>query len=187
MSQSPLNSRKDALEHEFFSRQDQEAIEKMRAKNAVKAKREALTEASGITDESVLDALDAAGIQAETLTALSLVPLVAVAWADGEMDDGERSAIQEAAAKSNADASTLSLLEGWLSAPPSASLLETWKAYIQELQTTLDATAKRALRDQLIGGARQVAEAAGGFLGLGNKISKVEAQVLDELAACFHD
>ena len=32
MSPSTLNDRKNALEHEFFSRQDQEAIDKLRSK-----------------------------------------------------------------------------------------------------------------------------------------------------------
>ena len=79
------------------------------------------------------------------------------------------------------------LLERWLSAPPADSLLESWKAYIAELKGTLDSDARTALRDQLIGGAREVAEAAGGFLGFGNKVSEEEAAVLDELAACFND
>jgi hypothetical protein len=36
-----------------------------------------------------------------------------------------------------------------------------------------------------VGGARQVAEAAGGLLGLGNKVSASEAALLAELDACF--
>ena len=78
-----LKDRKNALEREFFSRQDEEAIEKLRSKNAAKARRSALQEAAGISNESVLEAIEGAGINAESLTALSLIPLIAVAWADG--------------------------------------------------------------------------------------------------------
>lgn len=187
MSPSTLNDRKNALEREFFSRQDQAAIDKLRAQNAAKAQRTALKEAAGISNDAVLDAIENAGINAESLAALSLIPLIAVAWADGEMDDGEREAIQKAASESGASESVSHLLEGWLSAPPAQNLLDSWKAYIGELKATLDPAARTALRDQLIGGAREVAEAAGGFLGFGNKVSKEEAAVLDELAACFND
>ena len=184
---TPLKDRKNALEREFFSRQDEEAIEKLRSKNAAKARRTALKEAAGISNESVLEAIEGAGINTESLTALSLIPLIAVAWADGELDDGEREAIQKAAQAHNAGDEVSKLLGSWLSAPPADSLMESWKAYIVELKATLDPAAKQALRDQLIGGAREVAEAAGGFLGFGNKVSKEEAAVLDELAACFDD
>jgi hypothetical protein len=54
-----------------------------------------------------------------------------------------------------------------------------------ELCAALKPGEKRALRDELLGRARQVAEATGGFLGLGNKISPEEQVVLDELAKVF--
>jgi len=37
------------------------------------------------------------------------------------------------------------------------------------------------MRERVLGRARSVAEAAGGFLGLGSKVSEAEEQVLDEL------
>ena len=185
MSSDFLSDRKNALENEFFARQEREALESMRARNAAKAKRDALSDASGITDGGVLDALESAGIDAETLTAISLVPLVAVAWADGKLDDSEREAIEKAAEEANAGADARALLQGWLSKAPSASLTDAWKGYIQALQPGLSASARAELQSRLIGGAREVAEAAGGFLGFGNKISSEEAAVLDELAACF--
>ena len=127
MSPSTLNDRKNALEREFFSRQDQAAIDKLRAQNAAKAQRTALKEAAGISNDAVLDAIENAGINAESLAALSLIPLIAVAWADGEMDDGEREAIQKAASESGASESVSHLLEGWLERSPrqeSSGLLE---------------------------------------------------------------
>jgi uncharacterized membrane protein YebE (DUF533 family) len=41
----------------------------------------------------VLNKLSALGIPSDTLLSLGLVPLVAIAWADGALDDRERSAI----------------------------------------------------------------------------------------------
>jgi hypothetical protein len=49
----------------------------------------------------------------------------------------------------------------------------------------LDPAPKNALRDEILGRARTVAEAAGGFLGLGNKISSEEEVVLQQLAKPF--
>jgi hypothetical protein len=43
------------------------------------------------------------------------------------------------------------------------------------------------MRDKLLGRARAVAEAAGGFLGLGKKISPEEETALGMLANAFED
>ena len=184
MSKEILKERKDALENEFFKRQNEEALEGLRALKAVEEAKAALSRASGLTDDAALDALTEVGITAETITAMSLVPLVAVAWADGKLDDSERSAILEAF-QSKASEANRDLLDAWLAKPPDPSLLDAWKLYIEAVLNELDAEARETLRSQLLGGAKEVAEAAGGFLGLGNKISASEAAVLAELEACF--
>lgn len=56
--------------------------------------------------------------------------------------------------------------------------------YVAELSKTFAPEAKRALSHDLLGRARAVAEAAGGFLGLG-KISSSEQAVLTELERAF--
>jgi uncharacterized membrane protein YebE (DUF533 family) len=62
-------------------------------------RKEALAAASGITDDAVLDRLAAFNLGADTLAALSVAPLVVVAWADGGIDDKERSAVLAGAAE----------------------------------------------------------------------------------------
>ena len=185
MSGEILKERGDALENEFFARQNAKVAEVLREKLAAEAGREALANAAGISDEAVLDALEAAGITAHTLAALALVPLVAVAWADGKLDDAEREAIVRAAEQARVGDENRVLLDGWLSAAPDAALLEAWKGYVGSLRDAMEAGAYAALRERIVGGARQVAESAGGFLGLGNKISASEAAVLEELEASF--
>ena len=185
MSADALKDRGDALENEFFKRENAKALEALQGKRAAAASREALAEASGIPEGSVLDALVEAGITAETLAALSLVPLVAVAWADGKLDPGERDAIERAAESANLSADHRALLAEWLSAAPGAGLLDAWKAYVGALREGLDADSLASLREKIVGGARGVAESAGGFLGLGNKVSDSEAAVLADLEACF--
>ena len=187
MSGEVLKERGDALENEFFARRNAKAAEALRAKLAAEESRDSLAKAAGIPDESVLDALEAAGITAESLAALALVPLVAVAWADGKLDDGEREAIIRAAEQAQVGDENRALLDGWLSAAPDAGLLEAWKGYVGSIRGAMEAGAYSALRERIVGGARQVAESAGGFLGLGNKVSASEAAVLEELEASFED
>ncbi|MGH7897068.1 MAG: hypothetical protein ACREQQ_03900, partial [Candidatus Binatia bacterium] len=77
------------------------------------------------------------------------------------------------------------LLEDWLTKRPEPRLLTTWKDYVKALSTSLDAGALGAVRQDVLGRARAVAEAAGGFLGLGSKISKAEEKTLRELEQAF--
>jgi hypothetical protein len=53
------------------------------------------------------------------------------------------------------------------------------------LAATLDADAREALKADLLGRARTVADAAGGILGLGNRISKAEQDRLTALEQAF--
>ena len=49
----------------------------------------------------------------------------------------------------------------------------------------MSADEREALRAGLMGRARRVAEAAGGFLGLTSPVSKAEARMLDTLEHAF--
>ena len=78
--------------------------------------KEALSAASGITDDTVLERLAALNISSETLAALSLIPLVVVAWADGSIDDKERAGVFSRAAEAGVGKGDISheLFERWL-------------------------------------------------------------------------
>ena len=187
MSDDILGDRRSALEAEFFRKQDAALLKRLQETSDAKQRKEAFAAASGIKDEAVLDKLVAMNISADTLTALSLVPLVTVAWADGEIDDKERSAVLSGAAASGIRPSDVSyaMLEQWLRTRPPAELLSTWKAYIGALTPTLSPDARQSLKSSLISRARGVAEATGGFLGLGRKVSDAEANVLKDLERAF--
>ena len=185
MSSDAFDKRRNALEHEFFSRQNNAAVEAMKERNAAQSRRDALAHATGITDEDALQTIDASGIGVETLTALSLVPLVVVAWADGTLDAQEREAIEKAATESGVSGDASDLLASWLAEAPAPSLLAAWKDYVQGLKEALDAEAYAALQAGIMGHARAVSAAAGGFLGLGSKTSAAEAAALADLAASF--
>lgn len=181
-----LDERRRALEAGFFAKQNEAQLARIRDRQAVGERRKALGDASGLRDEALLERLEELGIEAETLAALSLFPLAAVAWADGIVEDSEREAVlkgSEAAGLAKGELAR-ELLEGWLREAPPAGLMEIWREYTRALCAGLDSEQRASLSRQLIGRARAVAEAAGGFLGLG-RISKEEAAVLRELEDAF--
>jgi hypothetical protein len=187
MSEEFLGDRRKALEEEFFAKHNRQLLQQLRQTTTAEARKEALAAVSGITDAAVLEQLAALDVSGETLAALSLVPLVEVAWADGRLDAKEQSALLAAAEQAGLGKNSPSyrLLEEWLRERPSPKLLETWKAYVAILSSTLNVQAKQALKQDLLGRARLVAEAAGGFLGLGKRISGAEQAVLTELEQAF--
>ncbi len=184
MSDEILGDRRKALEESFFAKESDKLRKALQEKEEAKNKKDALSAASGITDDAVLEQLVALDIRSDTLAALSLVPLVEVAWADGTMDDSERSAILSAAKDAGLSGESAALLDGWLATRPSYKVLSAWKDYVSALASTMDAAAKDKLKQELLGRARAVAESAGGFLGIG-KISSEEEDKLEELARAF--
>jgi hypothetical protein len=189
VSKEFLGDRRAALEEAFFAKKDQELLQRLRELDKVRRTKEALSAASGITDELVLERVAALDLDSDTLAALSLVPLVAVAWADGSISDSERRSAFSRAAEMGLSRQDIShrLFERWLAEPPPPALLAVWKDYIKALSATRDGEGKDALREGVLSRARIVAEAAGGFLGIGGKISPAEERVLKELERAFSE
>jgi hypothetical protein len=187
MSHEFLDDRRRALEEAFFAQQDAELIRRLRTSNESGVRKQALSAASGITDDDLLDKLVAAGIESETLAALTLVPLVAVAWADGLLDEKERAALLSAASGAGMDPAGpgYQLLTQWLAKPPGPHLVETWMDYTRGTAADLGEDARQSLKVHVLGRARRVAEAAGGFLGLSSKVSAAEEAMLAKLEGAF--
>jgi hypothetical protein len=187
MAEEFLGDRKRALEEEFFRKQEAALLNQLRTAQAKESAQEALAAATGVRDSAVLQKLSTLGITSDTLLALGLVPLVAIAWADGTLDDKERQAIVTSldAAGIVANSPAAQLVQSWLSNPPPASMLEAWSSYTATLAAELSPTERHNLRDSVLGRARAVAEAAGGFLGLGSRVSKAEEELLQRLARAF--
>lgn len=182
-----LEDRRHALEEAFFAKHNEALLRRMREADAMASRRQAVAAASGITDGAVLDRLMDLGIGSETVAALSMVPLVVVAWADGSIDERERAAILSGATEAgiDKDGPGYEVLGQWLRQPPPPGLLAAWTAYIGAVAGTLDHAARRTLRDDLLDRARRVAEAAGGVLGIGRKVSPAEDAALKRLEAAL--
>jgi len=64
-------------------------------------------------------------------------------------------------------------------------LLQAWEAYVKGMKTKLEAPVFNHFKSQVLERAEKVAKAAGGFLGLGNKVSQVEQEMLQRLTRAF--
>ena len=180
MSEKPLETRGRALDDAFYP----ERAEALRAqlRERERAAVDALREASDVADEATLETLAGLGIRPETLAALTMIPIVEVAWADGTMDEREREAILSGAESTGIERGTPShgLLGIWTEDRPAPALREAWISFMQALLAELGPKQRERLREKLIARARAVAEAAGGTLGLG-AISREEGAVLEAL------
>jgi len=187
MTKEFLGDRKKALEESFFARENARLLEQLRSEKSTHETRQALAKVSGIESDEILEKLCALGITADTWTAVSIAPLVEVAWADGKIGEAERRAVL-AGAEANGITSGSpghQLLESWLAHRPDGRLLEVWGAFIVGLCAELSESERESLKQQILGRARSVAEATGGFLGLGSKISTEEEIILAELTKAF--
>ncbi|MDX2169538.1 MAG: hypothetical protein SF182_20890 [Deltaproteobacteria bacterium] len=188
MSDELFEDRRKSLEEQFFAKENERLRQKLKATFEKKATRESLQAATGITDERVLEVLLAMNVSHQTLAAFALFPLVAVAWADGHLDESESTALLAAAEKDGLLPGTPGriVLEEWLSHAPGEPGRAAWHAYVRELNRKLNRPERDKVRDELLRRARSVAEASGGILGLG-KVSSNEQKVLDEIAQAFAD
>jgi len=189
MSIEALEKRGKALEEEFFKKQNQKLVDKLRTTLEQKQTREELEQLTGIHDAAVLDTLISMKLDKTTFAAFGLYPLVEVAWADGQVDPKERAAFIAAAAEHGITPGSFAhtALEEFIKSTPREDARKAWYAWAAELNGKLDAAERRKVREGLLKRARAVAEASGGFLGLGNKISASEQRVLDAIARAFSD
>jgi hypothetical protein len=186
VSENTLEERGRALENQFFDKENKAKIAAMKEKLDAQKTREELRKASGMSDDAVLDKLVELGLRANTIAALSLVPLIAVAWADGEIQDNERTAILQGAHGKGLEQGTdgYELLQTWLKSKPSEDLFDAWEAYIKALASQLNEEQNRLLKNQIVGFAKMVATSAGGLLGFG-KVSSSEEKALGRIEAAF--
>jgi len=182
-----LRERGRSLEDEFFRREDARLKENLREAAQREGAREALARATGIKNVKVLERLIDLEVRPETVTALSLVPLVEVAWADGSLDDAERRMILSRADTAGIapGSSERALLEAWLTRQPDPKLFTAWAQLIQGLCEQMSREDVAILKEGLLDRARAVAGASGGFLGMGSKVSGAEADVIGRLERAF--
>src|SRR5437868_13990449 len=164
----PFKQREIGLEEAFFKERDQQLMEKLRGELSSLEERRKVAHVTGIVEDHVLISLVQAGVQAETLAAVMLIPLVEVAWCDGSVAPEERDAVLNAAVGQgiHPDSAAYGLLKHWLDERPDPRIIAAWQEYIHELARITPKETIAAMKKHMLDRAHRVAAAAGGFRGL---------------------
>jgi hypothetical protein len=184
---NPLTERLKALEDAFFREQNARLVEALRARQAQAEQKNALSAVLGVRDDSVLAPLVELGVRGESVTALVLAPLVAVAWADHRLEDHERQAILAAEQHYGIapDSEAGKLLASWLEARPHESLLEAWSTYVSALCKVLKPAERDRLREEIVGRSERIAEAFKKTFLRAGATNSAEEEVLTKIRAAF--
>ena len=167
-----------AKEEEYFHKKETELLEKLRQRGAVEAERRKLGDALPTADAQILEDLQALGYNAETVKLLFVVPLLAVAWADGSITPRERSLILELAKADDKQGQ----LTQWLNQKPPDEFFERSLRVVRSLLAAQSPEERSAAKRNLHSSAVRIAEASGGILGLGS-ISSAERAAIERVAA----
>jgi uncharacterized tellurite resistance protein B-like protein len=181
-------SRGKALEEAFFYQMDQELIALLSQRLQRDEKIRAFASATGIRDKQRLASLVDAGFELSTLTAFIWVPLVFVAWADGNADEMERNAIFRVLTNKGISHETASMMiaHDWLRQTPREDLWKTWEEFTAVTLAKLVPTVRNEMIDEIVGLCHVVANASGGFLGVGT-ISETEARIIDRVTRSMQE
>ena len=130
----------------------------------------------------------------ERLAALTLAPLVEVAWADGQVTPAEHAAVLEAARSIGLDHQSefcRSTLRRWLHEAPPTEALDQWRRLLGPTLSEAETRAARKSEERLLGEARRIAKMderpfeIGASLDARAGITDEEQRVLDELTAAL--
>ena len=174
-------------EEEYFLRAEAELLEKVRARVAKEAERRALGEYHGVEDEELLTAFEEAGYDRHTVQILHLVPILQVAWVDGEISAAEKTEILKIAAARNVEEGSPAYgkLLSWLETPPSPEFFERTMKIVTRLLELFPEEKREKLQSDVMSASLAVASASGGFLGFGSKVSADEKYLIEKFAADF--
>lgn len=187
MAHDSFDDRRKALEEQFFQQHEMALVQKMKdAAQAVVSKAE-IQKLTGITNDQVLGALAALKVGGAATLVMSLFPLIEVAWADGKIDDKERKAILDLAKVIGLESPSpaFEYLSKWLEEKPEPRWHALWADYVRALVAQMKPDDIAMLKATVVGRARVVAEASGGFMGVAFRVSGAEQQVLEKLERAF--
>lgn len=129
--------------------------------------------------------LDALGLDVESYRAILLLPLIEVAWADGEIQAEEREAIM-GYGEGNAllDGRAGTVVEEWLTVKPTEDFFERGRAVLVALAHDREGLGKDigpGKVDAIVEYCTVVAESAGGILGF-FQVSQAESLAIKNIA-----
>jgi tellurite resistance protein len=170
-------------EEQWFAEKESRGREQMREELQRKAteerrKRE-IAGSLATDDQALIERLAALGLDGDVAPVLHLLPMVQVAWADGSVSVSERRTILEAVAAAGVapGSKAATFIASLLESHPSEALLDEILAVMRDILA-----AKGLKPASLVEACQHVAQASGGLLGLGNRISSEEADAIHKVA-----
>ncbi|MCA9650383.1 MAG: TerB family tellurite resistance protein [Myxococcales bacterium] len=176
-------------EEAYFKALEIEQRRKLREKleRAAKelAEKQAIAESVKTDDLSLAERIKALGFSGDTARVFDLLPLIHVAWADGTIQKNERAAILGVLEHRGipAGSEAFTMVESLLEERPSDEYMGQSLAVLRELLAQGSIGRGAAIVEL----CQQVATSAGGFLGLGSKVSDEERQLIDRIANALGD
>lgn len=180
-----LMKRGKSLEEEYFRRRDRELIEKMREAAAAEKALGEMGRQTGLGDPALLTQLQELGFTPETVGLLPLVPVLEMAWEEGDVSSAERDLlIQLARSRGIQDDSPAGRqLEQWMTHRPQPAVFERARRLIGAmLSSGAEGMAATLNADDLVDYCEKIAAASGGLFGIG-RVSTSERALLDRIAS----
>jgi hypothetical protein len=163
MSKDIFGKREMYLEEEYFRKKEFELLEKLKTVFQKKMDKESIRQATGVTNEQLLDRMVEIQLKGEMMAAFQLYPLVEIAWADGDLSESEARSVLAAGEKQGIRAGTKAheMLEQRLHKGPDPEVRKIWFLYADELRKNLSADELAVFRNDLLERARGVVAATG--------------------------
>ncbi|MEK6335431.1 MAG: hypothetical protein AABM67_10815 [Acidobacteriota bacterium] len=187
MADDSIAKRGKALEEEYFHRKEKELKEKLRRRREEEAQLKELAEATGNPNEEILKTLQELGYTRDTVALFHYVPLLNVAWADGKVSPKERELIVEAARLHEVTEGSAAdkQLNEWMNNRPSEEFFEQTLRIVGSLMESTPGSDGKLGSQGILEECTRVAEASGGILGFGSKISNEERALLERIATAL--
>lgn len=189
MEKGFLGDREKAMEADYFRKENEKLLEKLRQGAKLDDIAKALADKLQVDNQELLARVRALGITLENAPALFLTPLVQVAWAEGSVGNREREAVLRIARQRDVEEGSpaYAQLVEWLQVRPSDALFDVGLEVIKYGLAVLPPKEMEERIERLIDACHEVAAASGTelarLLGLGDGVSRVEAHMLDEFNA----
>lgn len=184
-----MKDRERAFEADYFRKQDEKLLAKLREKATLQDVAKALAAKLRVDDAELMQRVRELGLDHESGAAILLAPLVQVAWAEGHVSDRERQVVFEIAEARGVTRGTPAhkKLEHWLRERPSDAVFDTALEVLRVAEGVLTPAEREERIKEVVAACRRVAEASGGglgkLLGMSSGVDADEAAVLEAISA----
>jgi hypothetical protein len=177
MPEGPLDLEEQWF-HEQEARRREQIREEFEAKAAEEHNKREIAGQLGTDDAAVVERIHRLGLSGDVVQIIHLLPLVQIAWADGAVSIAERTAILRAVQAHGVEPGSpaATFMASLLESRPSDTLLEEILAILRDILAARDLHPTSMLE-----ACQKVAEASGGLLGLGNKVSAEERDAIQKV------